>query len=286
MTTEHTCTQHPEPAETCYCQHQCRCDGCRRERLRAQKRRKHQGGATVPAGPTRTHLAQLLAGSTLTEVAKATGLSRGTLLRILEGDVTRVNRTTERAILTTRIDTPTVSIIGTRRRLDALRAIGWTLKEISEHAGHDHGWACTVYKRARILPATHAQVCAVYDALWNVTPPAETWSDRVSRGRAQRAAAQAGWAPPLAWDDNEIDNPDAQPHHHVRGAGHARLIENVEWLADADEKLPAIAARLGQPERSLKRQLLRAGLADLIRRTTPEINETHGHKQHTKGRAA
>ena len=282
--TEHTCTQHPEPAETCYCQHQCRCDSCRRERLRAQKRRKHQGGATVPAGPTRTHLAQLLAGSTLTEVAKATGLSRGTLLRILGGDVTRVNRTTERAILTTRIDTPTVSVIGTRRRLDALRAIGWTLKEISEHAGHDHGWACTVYKRARILPATHAQVCAVYDALWNVTPPAETWSDRVSRGRAQRAAAQADWAPPLAWDDDEIDNPNARPHlgegHNVWGSP----LENVEWLAEAGEKLPGIARQLGKTEDSIKTLLWRHGRTSLLTKITPEINPIRG--DNTKGRAA
>lgn len=100
------------------------------------------------------------------------------------------------------------------------------------------------------------------------------------------AAANARRKPKPAAVSHDIDDPAARPHIGEGRAVWGTLVENVEFLAAAGEKLPAIAARLGQPERSLKRQLLRAGRADLIRRTTPELNETHGHNRHTKGRAA
>jgi hypothetical protein len=97
-----------------------------------------------------------------------------------------------------------VPAVGVTRRLQALSALGWTVNDIAARMGTT---AVNVHqmRRGRSAEVTRmvaARVNAVYEELSGTAGP----SVRV-RGHAQRQ----GWAPPLAWDDDAIDNPDAKP---------------------------------------------------------------------------
>lgn len=91
---------------------------------------------------------------------------------------------------------------GTRRRLRALVAIGWRYSDIAvrldvvtARVGHlAAGRSATVHRD------TAAAIAAIYDEL-SMTPGPSP------RNRALAAGRQ--WAPPLAWDDERIDDPKA-----------------------------------------------------------------------------
>lgn len=267
---KHTCTEHTTPSESCYTHHGCRCTDCLTDRRRNQKRRRHLGGATVPAEQAAARLTQLLTTSSITEISSATGVARSTLLRIATGDVHRIYRRTHTAICN--LATPRIhSTAGTKRRLDALRANGWTLTEISRRAGYSDGWAYTLYQRGRVLPATATLVAALYDQLWSQAPPTDTWGDRINRGRIRAMAVRHGWAPPAAWDDSHtgphgIDNPDATPNPWRRQPpGQRRLIDPADLIEAAEQgaSLAELITRFPIKPDSIDRALRRHGRPDL-----------------------
>lgn len=97
-------------------------------------------------------------------------------------------------------------------------------------------------------------MAAAYDRLWDQRPPAKTAADRQDADAAARHAAAMGWAPPLAWDDDLIDLPDAQPEPGWRrGSSTQRravdLAEDAEFVRARggyrDASLELIAMRLG-----------------------------------------
>jgi predicted transcriptional regulator len=98
----------------------------------------------------------------------------------------------------------TLPAVGTRRRMRALAAIGWSCAALAREMGCSpsmvsqiqHGPAPVVRR------ATARSVALVYERLSMRIPPDEDARTRLS-------AARKGWAPPLAWDD--IDDPDASP---------------------------------------------------------------------------
>lgn len=102
----------------------------------------------------------------------------------------------------------TVPAVGVQRRIRALMVLGWTAQGIAETAG----WTRREYvngmlRRTTVREATAVRVGAVYDQLSMHVGPSEL--------TRQRAAAK-GWAPPLAWDDATIDNPEAEPYRSRR----------------------------------------------------------------------
>lgn len=105
---------------------------------------------------------------------------------------------------------PWVNPAGTVRRLQALAALGWPMSTVAAHIGVDAAQTrrlCRGDTRRRMHRDTAARVAAVYDRLSMSRPT--RWTHR--NDRIVAAAAAAGWVPPLAWDDDDIDNPDAQP---------------------------------------------------------------------------
>lgn len=98
-----------------------------------------------------------------------------------------------------------VPAAGTVRRLQALVALGYSWSRLSKHLG------VTVTRAAQIglLPITGhvnrrtaARVKALYDEL-STTPGTDRYALTVAR--------RHGFYPPLAWDDDTIDDPAAQP---------------------------------------------------------------------------
>lgn len=91
---------------------------------------------------------------------------------------------------------------GVVRRRRALAAIGWSLTDLAPYFGTT--WQTVGMHAAgdRVRRDTLDRWRAVYEQLSMTIGPS-----RQAREYAQRQ----GWAPPLAWDDDTIDDPDASP---------------------------------------------------------------------------
>jgi hypothetical protein len=89
---------------------------------------------------------------------------------------------------------------GTRRRLQALAAIGWTLPPIAAEAGVDEDtlWLIRTGKTQAVRPRVAEAVAAVYDRRWDEPGPST---------RSIAHARRLRWPPPMWWDDDVIDNP-------------------------------------------------------------------------------
>lgn len=98
---------------------------------------------------------------------------------------------------------------GTRRRVQALVALGHTFARIGEGLGVTQGMACALANRTspHVRATTAAKVASLYEA-WSMTlPPDNTTLQRRNASYARTTARRNGWAVPLAWDD--IDNDPA-----------------------------------------------------------------------------
>ena len=104
------------------------------------------------------------------------------------------------------------SPVGPQRRLRALRALGYDSADLSRYLGEPRNivraWG---RDRAYMLRSTAERISVMYEDLSMRLPPTETTSQRVKVGKARAYAKREGWAPPLAWDEDTIDDPDAQP---------------------------------------------------------------------------
>lgn len=104
-----------------------------------------------------------------------------------------------------------VNVIGTRRRLCALVALGWTFWDIDAELGKQKTYCHNMLERDTdwILKSTADAVAEVYERLSMRLPDESTGPRRQVASRARNLARRKGWAPPLAWDD--IDDPNEEP---------------------------------------------------------------------------
>ena len=101
---------------------------------------------------------------------------------------------------------------GTRRRLQALVRGGWSLGLMSARLGCTRQvLRLTLHRSERVTAATARAVRELYDELWDQPPPEGTRFEKRAATMARRYARERGWVPPLAWDDDEIDDPAAVP---------------------------------------------------------------------------
>lgn len=93
---------------------------------------------------------------------------------------------------------------GTRRRIHALVAIGWTMAELDAELGRRRSYVSRLTRDdGDVLRETAKAVAAMYERLC-MTPRVGWRADR------QRAlAARSGWVGPLSWDN--IDDPNERP---------------------------------------------------------------------------
>lgn len=203
----------------------CRCYPCCYAVSEYNRRREQAiaaGTWRTDANPVRAHLRSLVAaGMGWKRIAKTAGVNTGTAGRILYGRHDRgtpppatVRYDIAQKLLAVQLDlhpNSPIEATGTVRRIQALVAIGhtltaianelgWTLQNLSKmvHAGS------TPYA-ARVEVRTAQAVAAVYDR-WSMTVPTGWVAER-----ARRHAANQGWPPPLAWDDDHVDDPMATP---------------------------------------------------------------------------
>lgn len=160
-----------------------------------------------------------------------------------------------------------VPAIGTRRRLQALACMGWSQREVLRRAGYGRGFIDHINRSTWLNKPTAAKFARLYDELSGTVGPS-TWS--------RTYAQQAGWAPPIAWDDDTIDDPDAQPWRDeiaTHAARRAAVIEDTRELLSWGVPPDEIAERCGYGDvNHLYTALRRAGerelVAELIKRNT------------------
>lgn len=91
---------------------------------------------------------------------------------------------------------------GTVRRLQALVALGYPATSLGERIGVSATNTAHTMRATRVTVRRARQVTVLYEQLSHV--PGES-------KRARMRAHRQGWAPPLAWDEDTIDDPAASP---------------------------------------------------------------------------
>lgn len=119
---------------------------------------------------------------------------------------------------------------------------------------------------ATITPKLAVDVSAAYNHLWDATPPRETQKDRDAADAVAGLARTRGWPPPLAWEDDQIDNPQGRPVADWRRSGRvtipsADLVEDADFVRTmggyADADLGVVAMRLGVNKARLEKAISR-----------------------------
>ena len=206
---------------TGYTTHACRCPKCTTAASRYNKHRalQIQRGAwevfTNPE-PVREHLTQLrAAGYSKETIAGLAGVTRDTVGALMAARRSRVRTRVAEKILAIRPsldDLPElgkVDATGSRRRIQALVAAGWTMTYLAERLGVERSMLHRLPARSTVRVYTARAIRDLFAELCMRRPPQETRYQRAAASRARNQAAQSGWAPALAWDD--IDDPKAKP---------------------------------------------------------------------------
>lgn len=254
----------------------CECGECRTCRYRDYERAKYRLEAygqweprQVDPRPRQAKLRALKqSGWSTARIAEASGLSGDHVRRMLRVDIAYMKRATA-----TRIDalpdpgvnvptTPRPSLVdatGTIRRVRALIALGWRHKDLKAETGLAtnvlaHRTGGTVHRD------TADKVADVYDKLSMRLGPSDTNRTR---------AATRGYAPPLAWDDHDIDDPAARParppdkrDRAIRSLPDDRALLAAEVNRDG---VTVVADRYGVTVGAVNRALARAGYRAVTR---------------------
>lgn len=103
-----------------------------------------------------------------------------------------------------------VDSTGSRRRVQALYTLGWTQRALSRRSGISERSLSRALTKPRVTADLARTVSSLYDELWKQGPPVTEVAENVAH-RAVLAARKAGFAGPLEWDDDTIDDPTAVP---------------------------------------------------------------------------
>lgn len=138
---------------------------------------------------------------------------------------------------------PMPTRIGTLRRLQALHALGWPIKHVMLMTGHNPeiGKKALRGEHDNFSAEVRRDIAELYERVAMTLPPTNVPAGvKAAQARAKRRSAEAGWAPPLAWDN--IDDPDERP------AGLGYRERRVEGHASS-ECDPVVVMRLLQGDR-------------------------------------
>ena len=224
---------HRHGQRVAYVKDRCRCTACTAANTAASRtstRGQALGhpGPLVDAGAVRAHLEQLRRACIgYEQIARLSGTS-ATHIREIAGTVARsgnrppirrIRRDLARRLLTiepipaNRAVHCHVDATSTRRRLQALVAIGWPPDTLAHRLGRTPaGLRRTLTCTTAITERTARHIRDLYDRLWDTQPPHATPAQRHAAESARTHAASHHWPPPLAWDDIDTDpRPHSEP---------------------------------------------------------------------------
>ncbi|WP_143588470.1 hypothetical protein [Tersicoccus sp. Bi-70] len=293
---QHKIAHHEHGTRTAYVLDRCRCRPCRDAQaadaaVRARSEAYGRPTTTyVDAEPVRAHLRMLLAhGMGLKTISKQSGISNATFGRMLYGDRRSGRGAQQRtmphvatavlAVQATRdtlADGAKVDGTGTTRRLQSLACLGYSTEVLAARLGlaQRSKFGDLVFGRRGVTAGTERKVRVLYNELWCTPAPSENRWQEAAVTRTRNAAAARGWLPPMAWDDDAIDDPEASPSVTVlptagralggRPARYHHVAEDAEDLLRAGENWETVQSRLGLSANALEKNLSRAGRSDLV----------------------
>jgi plasmid maintenance system antidote protein VapI len=213
---EHPRANHQHGTAIAYTHDACRCTDCReahRQNAANIRKQKAYGRYTQHhrnPDKARQHIQALKqAGMSYNQQAQLTGLTVDTIKRIARNQPRTITHTTETRILQTHPSqanphTTYINPTGTARRIQALTTLGWDQHTLARELGIPHPQLThIIHYNRRVTQALANQARALYDQLWNQTPPPSP-----AAKMARTAARKNRWLPPLAWDDEQIDDPN------------------------------------------------------------------------------
>lgn len=219
----------------------------------------------VDAEPARAHVRALLnGGMTITQIQFASGVNR-TSIRVMLGQFPgrtasrQIRADTAARLMRTRLNRGSsidglVPSAGTIRRLHALVAIGYPMRDLARRLGSTHP-AVQVARRSMMTAAAAQAVMAIYDELADTPGPST---------RAREYARNRGWLAPSWWDDDTIDDPLTEPDGIRTYDDHDRLVDDVtlpravrvDLMTHAGMSTAAIAELIGTQNRYVLRDRL------------------------------
>jgi hypothetical protein len=241
----------------------------------ARLKKRYNGSATiVPGDRALAHVNRLrAAGMPDSAILRAAGLGEK-VLRELPHRTRGIFSTTEARILAVRPGDHRqylVPALGTTRRLRALGAMGWTLADVADRT--------PLAKKTLSLLMAGAQQCVtregaehiarVYDQLCMRQGPSE---------RARLLARRKGWAPPLAWDEGDLDDPNAEPYMDTEERDAELNLAEFMRLLDYGEGREQAADRIGVTLDAIAAAARRHGRDDVLDRiATRPRQKTFAH---------
>ena len=238
----HPQARHRHGTRAAYVKDRCRCTDCTAantaaSRTATRERAYGRWQPYVDAGPVREHLAALrAAGIGVERIAHLAGISVSHIRELAERDhgdspgTQRVRPGTATRILgigisdASRAPHSRVDATGTRRRLQALQAVGWSAELLAAQLGRRPNSLHRSMTGRLVTAGTAQEVATLYEQLWHIRPPRMTDEQRAAADAAQAHAAAQGWLPPLAWDD--IDS-DPTPPAAVAGASQRSDMDQI-----------------------------------------------------------
>ncbi|WP_068325015.1 hypothetical protein [Janibacter terrae] len=311
---EHGQPRHQHGTYVAYTLDHCRCTPCSQASAdyeRGRVRRNAYGRSNfTDADPVREHIATLMtAGIGLKQITHHTGINGGVLSKLVYGipgqrpPSQRVRTDTASKILalnprdtTLLADGARTDSTGTARRLQALHTLGWGINAIARQTGLDRQRLDNAIHGGNIVMGTRRAVTDLYEQLWDTPAPTATKGERLAATRAKKRAEAARWVPPLAWDDETIDDPTATPHVDDRDArdrksGRGTGATNADALRDCAVDwgltLAQAAHRLHVTNAAISRALARLNdddpdLANELRAAFRRNAIAQGHDQPTR----
>lgn len=221
----HPIANHQHGTYACYVCDKCRCVPCTAARASWDENRRKQKAYgrwdnLIDAEPARQHLRALMAaGMGIKSITASDATTSGQIWKLLYGKLRqdgtrvpnkRIRRDVAQRILALQLELApgaAMSNPGATRRLRALVALGYSQAELSRRLGvMDSAVGRIVSGRHAILVSTAKAVTELYDQLSMTPPPETTHLEKVVATRARRHAARNGWLPPLALDDECLDD--------------------------------------------------------------------------------
>ncbi|MFD4596792.1 hypothetical protein ACFWPQ_02040 [Streptomyces sp. NPDC058464] len=261
---------------TCVKEYSCKRAECVARSLEYDRRRYRQKGygtwqPFVDAEPARQHIGRLRAlGHSLPGIEKAAEVSPATLSRILYDGVNKQARRIRPEVAERILRIPLqarpvtantiVDATGTRRRLQALVAMGWPLKALGPQLGFHPRRLTDIIHGDRVLASTARRIAIGYRTVQARSPQNHGVPAR-SIVMARNLAAREGWHGPAAWDGAAIDDPDCQPEQTAAYGASPKYVRDNDRIAEIEhlyllgESVDSIAKQLGGNRKYIGDQL-------------------------------
>jgi len=255
-----------------------------------ERRRIVWESSYVDAEPVRAHIRALrAAGIGNKRLRLLSGVSHNTIQVIMtgrpergSGPTKKVWRRTAEKLLTVPVpETPHAAVadgakvpaLGTRRRLQALVAFGYSRTQLCQRIGMDITNGCRLFRddQAAVTAATARTVEALFREL-HMTPGLSV--------RARNEGRRRGWPMPMEWEEDTIDDPNAVPAPDTRD-GPLNWGQQYSELKQLGYNDVEILRKFGSTASAMCRQMERYKL-----RPSPALLAEVRHERQTRRRRA